>query len=91
MIDGKDIANNTKLVKKLMQYLSRLNTNKYFCQNYMKITKRETKDGIFNDKKPWKRKYIRKLLLTMIVADLKRFTIKDKLIIYIGAFIKLFN
>lgn len=40
---------------------------------------------------PWNNKLIRKLLLTITVADLERCTLKSKLIIYIEAFIELYN
>ena len=43
-----------------------------------------------NKKKPWNGKLIRKLLLTMTVADPKRFTPKSKPITYTGAFIELY-
>lgn len=33
----------------------------------------------------------KKLLLTMIIADLEQFTTKNKLIIYNKAFVKLYN
>ena len=44
-----------------------------------------------NEKKPWNRKQIGKLLLIVIVADLKWFRAKSKPIIYTGAFVELYK
>ena len=44
-----------------------------------------------NEKRPWNSKLIRKLLLTVIVADLEWFTPKSKPVIYIGALVELYN
>ncbi len=51
-MDGKDIADATKLVKELMQYLLKSGSNKYFCQDYVWIRGKEPQDGLLNDRKP---------------------------------------
>lgn len=53
--------------------------------------KEEPMSQLSNKKKLWNSKLIGKLLLTITVADLKQFTLKSKLIIYIEAFIELYN
>ncbi len=52
---------------------------------------KEPEDEPLNDKKPWNGKPIRKLLLIVTVVDPERFTDKGKPIIYIGAFVELYN
>ena len=44
-----------------------------------------------NEGKPWNGKLIRKLLLTVTVGDLERFTLKDKPVTSTGAFVELYN
>ena len=44
-----------------------------------------------NERKPWNRKQIGKLLLIMTVADLERFTVKGKPITYTGPFVELYK
>lgn len=44
-----------------------------------------------NEKKSWNSKLMKKLLLTITVANLKRFTFKNKPIIYTRTFVKLYN
>lgn len=44
-----------------------------------------------NEKKPWNGKLIGRLLLTVSMADLKRFTLKGKPVTYTGAFVELYN
>ena len=44
-----------------------------------------------NKGKSWNGKLIRKLLLTVTVADPEQFTPKDKPVTYIGAFVEFYN
>ena len=44
-----------------------------------------------NERKPWNRKQIGKLLLIMTIADPERFTAKDKPITYTEAFVGLYK
>lgn len=57
----------------------------------MLIEERKPEDESFNNKKLWNGKLIEKLLLIVIVADLKQFIDKSKLITYIRVFVKLYN
>lgn len=49
------------------------------------------RDECKNGKKPWNGKLIKRLLLTIIMADWKQFTLKDRLVIYTGAFVEFYN
>lgn len=89
-MDRKNIADANKLVKKLVQYLLKWVTDKHFCQNHKQIRRRESV-RFFNDKKLSNKKQIRKLLLTITVADPERFIAKNKLITYIEVFVNLYN
>lgn len=69
-MNGKNIANATKLVKKLMQYKLEENMNKCTYQNHIQIEEKKYVE-LFNDKKLYNRKQIRKLFLIMNVVNLK--------------------
>ncbi len=90
-MDGKDIADATKLVKELMRCSLGWGTDKRPRQDHVWIGGGEPEDGPLNDRKPWNGKQIGKLLLTVTVADPERFTAKDKPITYTGAFVELYN
>lgn len=55
-INGKNIANTTKLVKKLMQYLFVWGTNGRSCQDHIQIRGREVIDKPTNERKLWNKK-----------------------------------
>ena len=90
-MDGKDIANTTKLVNELVRCSLVWDINRHPRQDYIWIRGREPTYESINEKKPWNRKQIRKLLLIMTIADSKQFTAKSKPIIYIGAFVELYQ
>lgn len=50
-MDDKDIADTTKPVKKLVQYLLEWATIKCFCQNHIWIKEKKSEDELFNVKK----------------------------------------
>lgn len=50
----------------------------------------ESEDKSLNDKKPWNKKQIGKVLLIIIIADLEQFIDKSKFITYNEIFIKLY-
>lgn len=53
--------------------------------------KKELINQLSNLEKLWNGKLIENLLLTVPIIDLKQFTFKSKSIIYIGAFVVLYN
>lgn len=53
--------------------------------------KKELINQLSNLEKLWNSKLIENLLLTVPIIDLKQFTPKSKSIIYIGAFVVLYN
>ena len=85
---GKDIADATKLVNKLVRYSLVWGTNGRPRQDHIQIGEGEPIYEPTNEKKPWNRKQIGKLLLIVTVADPERFTAKSKPITYTGAFVK---
>ncbi len=90
-IDGKDIADATKLVKELVRFSLKWGSDKRPRQDHVWIGGKKPEDGSLNDRKPWNGKQIRKLLLIVTIADPERFTDKGKPIIYIGASVELYN
>ena len=89
-MDDRDIADAIKLVEELVRYLFEWSIDRRPCQNHVWIGEKEP-IGPFNDKKLWNEKQIKKLLLTVTVADSERFTTKNKPITYTGAFVELYN
>ena len=61
------------------------------CQDHIWIGGRELINQPSNKEKTWNGKLIGRLLLTMTVADLERFTPKGKSVTYTGAFVELWN
>lgn len=53
-MNGKDIVDIIKLVKKMIQYLLGWVTNKHLCHNHIWI--RDTKLEAFNDRKSYNEK-----------------------------------
>ncbi len=90
-MDSKNIVDATKRIKKLVQCLLEWDSDKRPCQDYICLGEREPEDGPPNDKKPWNRKQIGKLLFIVTVADPEWFIDKDRPIIYIGIFVELYN
>ena len=88
-MNGKDIADATKLFKKMVQCLLRSGTNNCLCYDYIWMEDKKPED--LNNTKPWNRKQIEKLLLIVTIANSDRFTAKSKPITYIGAFVELNN
>ncbi len=58
-----------------------------FRQDYIQIRKREPR----NEQRSWNDKLIRKLLLTITIADPEQFTLKGKPVTQTGAFVELYN
>lgn len=90
-IDDKDIADATKFLKKLMRFFLAWSINRYFCQNTILIRGEKSIIGPINEKKSWNRNRIRKILLTVIVADSRQFTMKKQPFLYTRVFIELDN
>ncbi len=86
-MDGKDISDVTKLGKEHVRFLLEWGTSGQLRQDHIWIGGREPR----NEGRPWNGKLIRKLLLTLTVADPERFTLKGKPVTYIGAFVELYN
>ncbi len=86
-IDGKDILDATKQVKKHVQYLLEWSNSGRSQQDYIQITEGEPR----NKGRPWNGKLILKLLLTIIVPNSERFTPKGKSVTYTGVLVELYN
>ena len=86
-MDKKDISDATKLVKEHVQYSLKWGTSGQLRQDHIWIRKGEPK----NEGSSWNGKLIRKLLLTITVADPERFTPKGKPVIYMRVFVELYN
>ena len=86
-MDKKDISDAIKLVKKHVQCSLEWGTSGQPRQDHIWIGEREPG----NEGRPWNGKLIRKLLLTVTVADLERFTPKGKPVTYTGALVELYN
>ena len=74
-----------------MQYLILWGTSGQFCQDHILIGGGESINRLSNKEKPWNGKLIRRLLLTVTIADPEWFIPKDKPITYTWAFFKLYN
>ncbi len=86
-IDRKDIANTSKLVKEFLHCSlewSGLSSNAWRDHTWLE---RDESD----EKSLWRCKMMGKLLLTVIVADLQQLDQKEKPIMYIRAFVKIYN
>ena len=90
-MDKKDIANATKLINKLVCCSLVWGTNGRPRQDHIWIRGREPIHEPTNERKLWNRKQIGQLLLILTVANSERFTAKNKLITYTGAFVKLYK
>ena len=90
-MDGKDIADATKLVKELVRCSLVWGTDGRPRQDHIWIGGGEPIHEPTNKRKPWNGKQIGKLLLIVTVADPERFTAKNKPVIYTGAFVELYK
>ncbi len=86
-MDGKDISDATKLVKEHVQCLLEWGTSGQPQQDHIWIRGGEPR----NERRSWNGKLIRKLLLTVIVADPEWFTPKSKLVTYTEVLVELYN
>ena len=86
-MDGKDIADTSKLVKEFVRCsLVWGGSNSYARQDHIWLGGNEP-----NERSPWGGKMIGRLLLTVTVVDPQRLDRKRKLVMYTGAFVKIYN
>lgn len=90
-IDDKDISDVIELINKHMKCLMEWGTNRQLCQDHIQINGTELINQRVKKKKPQNGKLIEKLLLIITMANSKRFTPKNKLVIYTVTFVELDN
>ena len=90
-MDGKDIADATKLVNELVRCSLVWGTDGRPRQDHIWIGGGEPIHEPTNERKPWDGKQIGKLLLIVTIADPERFMAKGKPITYTGAFVELYK
>ena len=90
-MDGKNIADITKLVNKIVRCSLVWDTNGRPRQDHIQIEGKESIHKPINKRKLQNRKQIGKLLLIVTVANLERFTAKNKLITYTKVFVELYK
>ena len=90
-MDEKNISDVAKLVKKHVQYSIEWDTSRQPRRDYIWIKTGKPNNCSTNKRKLWNNKLIRKLLLTVTVANQEWFTPKNKPITYTRQFVKLYN